>query len=107
MARSQEQWSWQTHMMTHSTTRAIKPNHVLFQEIGAESALLDLNNEHYFSLDDVGTRMWAVLVSAASIQEAQESLLREYEVETAQIQHDLYDLIQQLVQHDLLQLVEA
>jgi Coenzyme PQQ synthesis protein D (PqqD) len=94
-------------MMTHSMMRAIKPNHVLFQEIGAESALLNLNKEHYFSLDDVGTRMWAVLVSAASIQEAQESLLCEYEVEAAQIQHDLYDLIQQLVEHDLVQLVEA
>jgi molybdopterin/thiamine biosynthesis adenylyltransferase len=93
--------------MTHSMMRAIKPNHVLFQEIGAESALLDLNKEHYFSLNDVGTRMWSVLVSATSIHQAQQTLQREYEVETAQIQHDLHDLIEQLVQHDLLQLVEA
>jgi uncharacterized protein YgbK (DUF1537 family) len=92
--------------MTHSMMRAIKPNHVLFQEIGAESALLDLNKEHYFSLNDVGTRMWAVLVSATSIHQAKQTLQCEYEVEAAQIEHDLHDLIQQLVEHDLLQLVE-
>jgi uncharacterized protein YgbK (DUF1537 family) len=92
--------------MTHSMMRAIKPDHVLFQEIGAESALLNLSKERYFSLNDVGTRMWAALVSATSIHEAQQALQCEYEVETAQIQQDLHDLIQQLVQHDLLQLVE-
>jgi Coenzyme PQQ synthesis protein D (PqqD) len=105
--RVQEQWFSWIHLMTPSKTRVIKPDHVLVQEIGAESALLNLNNEHYFSLDDVGTRMWAVLISATSIHQAEENLLCEYEVEADQIQHDLHDLIQQLVEHDLVQLVEA
>lgn len=85
-------------------TRVSRPEHVLMQEIEGESALLNLHSERYFGLDDVGTRMWTVLTSSDSIRQALELLAAEYDVEPEPLQEDLFDLLQQLVEHDLVRL---
>jgi hypothetical protein len=91
--------------MTFSTTmRVCVPEHTLVQEIEGEAALLNLDSERYFGLDDVGTRMWMALKSSESIQQAHELLLTEYDVEPEQLQQDLFDLIQKLIEHDLVRL---
>ncbi len=74
---------------------------VLFQELAGEAVLLNLDSETYFGLDDVGTRMLQVLAASASIGEAQERLLAEYEVEPAVLQADLQALIGELAAHGL------
>jgi hypothetical protein len=38
------------------TDRAILPKDVLIKGIGGESVLLNLNNQRYFGLDEVGAR---------------------------------------------------
>jgi hypothetical protein len=69
-------------MTTPSFDRSVRaPEHVLVRELGGESLLLNLESETYFGLDDVGTRMWTLLVERPSIQHALEALQREYGVE--------------------------
>ncbi len=84
--------------------RVSVPAHVLVQELAGESVLLDLNSEQYFGLDDVGTRMWKALASGQSIQAACESLRSEYDVEPDQLRQDLQQLVDQLVEHGLLEI---
>jgi hypothetical protein len=85
------------------TMRVSVPEHVLVRQIEGESVLLNINNERYFGLDKVGTRMWATLISADSIQTAYEALMREYEVDPEQLRQDLQVLIQKLVENGLIE----
>ena len=76
---------------------------VLFRIIGDEAVLVNLNTEMYLGLNPVGTRMWNALSGAASIQAAYDELLREYEVEPAQLRADLEEFIDQLRNHQLIE----
>ena len=74
---------------------------VLIQELSGESVLLNIDSEQYFGLDEVGSRMISVLNESDSIQAANDILLQEYEVEPAQLQQDLLELIEKCVAHGL------
>ena len=52
------------------TARVTIPDGVLVQELQGESVLLNVNTENYYGLDEVGTRIWAVLSEAPSIAAA-------------------------------------
>ncbi len=82
------------------------PAHVLVRELQGESVLLNLDSETYFGLDEVGTRMWAVLTTAPSIQVAYEALLAEYAVEPEVLRKDLEALVGELMERGLLDLTE-
>jgi hypothetical protein len=87
--------------------RVIVPAHVVLQDVEGESVLLNLDSEHYFGLDEVGTRIWAVLTQAASIQEAYEYLLTQYDVPPDVLRADVEELIGQLVDNGLLELADG
>ena len=76
---------------------------ILISEVGGESVLLNLKNERYFGLDDIGTRMWKVLIASDSIHAAYETLLAEYDVEANRLQQDLDELIQKLLEQGLVE----
>ena len=80
------------------------PDHVLVRELEGETVLLNLNTETYFSLDEIGTRVWSLLVTSASIQAAYQALLAEYDVPPDTLRHDLEALLAQLMEHDLLEI---
>lgn len=76
------------------------PN-VLYQELDGESVLLNLGNEQYYGLDQVGTRMWSLLTTAPSLAEAKQTLLAEYEVDSVQLDDDLQQLLAELLAQGL------
>jgi hypothetical protein len=83
--------------------RVSVPPDVLIQELEGESVLLNLESERYFGLDDVGTRMWAVLSKSESLQGAYEALLAEYEVDPDLLRRDLLALVERLVENGLVE----
>jgi hypothetical protein len=87
--------------------RIMVPENILFRELEGESVILNLDSESYLGLDDVGTRMWAVLTTSDSIQAAFETLQHEYEVEPDVLRTDLSDLIEKLVENGLVRVVDA
>lgn len=76
---------------------------VLFRVVGDEGVLVNLNTQLYLGLNPVGTRMWSLLSSASSIQAAYDELLREYEVQPAQLRSDLEEFIDQLLRQMLIE----
>ena len=88
-------------MVSFSERLTVAPD-VLFRLVGDEGVLLNLNTTLYLGLNAVGTRMWNALTSASSIQSAYDALLREYEVEPAQLRADLEEFIQKLLGHKLI-----
>jgi hypothetical protein len=65
--------------------------------------LLNLKSESYFGLDQVGTRMWALLTTSDSVQAAYEKLLDEYDVSADELRQDMRDLIEKLIAHGLVE----
>jgi hypothetical protein len=87
-------------------TRVRATPDTMVQELEGESVLLNLASEHYFGLDEVGTRMWQALTTADNVQAAHTMLLSEYDVSPDVLRQDLLDLVQQLVEHGLVSLSE-
>ena len=87
--------------------RASVPADVLVQELQGESVLLNVRSGRYFGLDQVGTRMWAALTTAESLQAAYDALLAEYDVEGERLERDLRALFERLVEHGLLEVTGA
>ncbi len=84
------------------SSRVRKAPQVMIREIGGESVLLDLKTERYLGLNEVGTRIWQVLMESASIDAAYGKLLAEYEVTPAELECDLRDLLGRLLENVLI-----
>lgn len=76
---------------------------VLIQELDGEAVLLHLQTGKYFGLDTIAYRMWQLLVSSASADDAYAALAREYDVEPQILRNDLDRLLGQLVEQRLLE----
>ena len=87
--------------------RLVVSDRVVARAVSGATVLLHLDNGRSFMLDDVGARAWSALTSSASIQDAYESLLAEYQVEPDQLRIDLAALIVDLAAHGLLEIRRA
>ncbi len=81
--------------MNLNQTITIAPD-VISQEVSGETVILDLNSEHYFGLDEVGTRIWQLIEEKGELQAVFDQMLAEYEVEEAQLLEDLGALVRQV-----------
>lgn len=91
-------------MTTIGNSRISVPSDTLVNILGGESVLLSLKSQHYYGLDEVGTRIWNVLTTTPSVEAAYETLLEEYEVEPEILRHDLYDLLGRLAEQGLVEI---
>ena len=89
----------------HDRAIEISPD-VLFQEVGGETVLLDLESEHYFGLDAVGTRIWGLIGEGVSVDVMVDTLLQEYEVERETLEADVAELLSRLAEAGLIRFVE-
>jgi hypothetical protein len=87
--------------------RASMPKDVMIRDVAGESVFLNLDTETYFGLDEVGTRMWQALQKAATVRQAYETLMSEYDVVPDTLRNDLLKLIAELTEHGLLALHDA
>jgi hypothetical protein len=69
---------------------------VMLQENEGEAVLLDLKGESCFGLDAVGTRAWRLIEEHGNVRAVYEAMLREFDVQPAQLEHDLDVLIGEL-----------
>jgi len=84
-----------------STTYTIAEQ-ALFQPLGGEAVLLDLRTERYFSLDDIGTRIWSLLTEHGTVDAVVAQMLQEYDVVEVVLRKDVEVLVGRLVEAGLL-----
>mgnify|MGYP000586677637 CR=1 FL=1 len=77
---------------------------VLSQEVSGETVLLDLQGECFFSLNEVGTRIWQLLKGEHAFGEIIDTLVAEFDVEQGELKTDLDRLLNGLLEAGLLQL---
>ena len=79
----------------------------MISRLQEESVLLNLDNERYYGLDDVGTRMLSVLTSSDSVQSAWLQLVDEYDVDREVLREDLVTLVERLLEQGLVEVSPA
>ncbi|MEA2570577.1 MAG: hypothetical protein QOI24_2578 [Acidobacteriota bacterium] len=75
---------------------------VMFNRVGDEIVLLDLDKGTYLGLDPVGSRFWELVTANASLGEAIETMLGEYEVARPELEADVDELVDDLARNELL-----
>ena len=83
------------------------PKHVLVRFLEKESVFLNLETEHYYGLDEIGTRMWQVVTASPNIEDAFLQLLSEFDVEAQQLRENLSELLGRLIDLGLLRVHSA
>ena len=82
--------------------RVTVPSNVLIRFLDQESVLLNLSTERYFGLDSVGTRMWQLVTSSPSVEDAYVQLMEEFEVNPQVLRSNLSDLLDHLAENGLI-----
>jgi hypothetical protein len=83
------------------------PEHVVFTFVEQDAILLNTRTNMYFALDDVGRRFWELFKEGKSLKDGYQLLLDEYDVAPEQLEKDLLELIDDLVEHGLVEVAEA
>jgi len=81
--------------MNLNQTITLSPD-VISQEVSGETVLLDLESEHYFGLDEVGTRIWQLAKETDDLNAIYQTLLAEYDVSEERLQQDLDNLLAEI-----------
>ena len=87
-----------------SPTRVELSADVAFRELNGEGVLLDLGSGTYFGLNEVGTKLWSLLTTNDSLENATEALVPEYDVAADVLRADVNHLLQEMQANGLLQL---
>jgi Coenzyme PQQ synthesis protein D (PqqD) len=78
------------------------PAHVLARSVGDDTVLLDLQQDEYFSLDRVGTRVWSLISAGNSLGKIVSRITDEYGVDGDRVETDVRALVDELVASGLL-----
>ena len=77
---------------------------VLSRLVEGEAVLLDLKSGTYFGLNEVGSEVWEIIGTGASLGEIKDQLMDRFEVDRATLDRDLAALIAQLQDRGLVDL---
>ncbi|HYO78103.1 MAG TPA: PqqD family protein [Thermoanaerobaculia bacterium] len=69
---------------------------VVFNHVGEEIVLLDLNRGVYFGLDPIGARIWQALAEGADEAEIANAVAAEYETDSETALEDVRRLVAEL-----------
>ena len=83
------------------------PETVLFTSVDGDAVLLNARSNHYYSLSDVGARLWELLSEGSSFRAAYEAILVEYQVDATELERDLLDLVADLMENNLVESASA
>jgi hypothetical protein len=69
---------------------------VMMQQVEGDSVLLDIDNGEYFSLNEVGSRVWELCDGTRSLASIAEMICAEYDVPPSTALSDASELLKSL-----------
>lgn len=75
---------------------------VLFQKVAEETVILEPNTGEYYTLNAIGTFMVELFQAGHTQVEVINAILENYQVEQAEVTHDLETLVTQMLKQGLL-----
>ena len=83
------------------------PAFVSFAFVEQDAVLLNMHTNQYYLLDEVGARLWGLLQDGKSLRESCQEILKEYEVDSAELEQDMLELLEKLKERGLVEIVQA
>lgn len=77
------------------------------RDLEGEAVILNLASGTYFGLNEVGTRVWALIQQHKSLDRVFEVMREEYEVPAERLERDLVELVEQLRAKGLVHVSQA
>jgi hypothetical protein len=74
---------------------------ILFQKLGDQIVILQLEKESYYGLDEVASRMWELLHEHKKTDVVVANLLEEYDTNEETLRRDLLNLVNKLTKLNL------
>ncbi|MHB0871727.1 MAG: PqqD family protein [Chloroflexota bacterium] len=74
---------------------------VIWRKIGEETILLNSRSENYYSLNEVGTRVWELIDGQTTAREIASRIAEEYDAPAEEIEEDVVALLQELREQGL------
>ncbi len=76
---------------------------VLASPLGGEVVLLEPEAGTYFSLNEVGARIWEILGEPVAVESICGRIVEEYDVDPARCRQDVLRLLSELMEHGLVE----
>ena len=74
------------------------------RDMAGEAAILNLTSGVYYGLNPIGARIWNLIQEPKTLGEINETILREYEVNTDRCEADVRALLSQLAEQGLVEI---
>jgi Coenzyme PQQ synthesis protein D (PqqD) len=95
-----------------NTSATINPDTIITQgeglvssQIDGEIVMMSVNNEQYYGLDAVGSRIWELIAQPRSVFEVCETLLSEFQVDRDTCQRDVLKFVEHLYAEKIIRIV--
>jgi hypothetical protein len=88
-------------------TKVVAAQRPVSSDVGGQTVILGVETGKYYSLNEIGSRIWDFLQQPRTIGEIRDLTVREYEVDAAQCEADLLALVEQLVDEKLVEVLES
>jgi len=85
-----------TNQVSLDCFAAINNEDVVSRDLEGEAIMLNLDSGVYFGLNEVGTRMWALIQEHGSLRKVFEVMQREYDVTPQTLESDLLRIVGEL-----------
>ena len=76
-------------------------------DLGGEAVILGLDSGQYYSLNDVGTRIWDLVQEPKAVLDVRDAILDEYEVEPERCEKELLDILKDMASEGLIEVKGA
>jgi len=88
-------------------TKVVATQRLVSSDLGGQTVILGIETGKYYSLNEIGSRVWGFLQQPRTIGEIRDLTVSEYAVDAAQCEADLLALFEQLADEKLIQVIES
>ena len=93
--------------MVDINTKVVAAQRLVSSDLGGQTVILGIETGKYYSLNEIGSRIWGLLQQPRTIGEIRDLTVSEYAVDAAQCEADLLALFEQLVDEKLIEVLES
>ena len=81
----------------------MKPNqNIIARKLKGETVLLNMDNGDYFTLNEMGTRIYDLICRGIDIEDITDTLLEEYDVGRDRLASDIAGLVEEMRQKNII-----
>ena len=96
-----------TQTMLDGNTKFQISDNVFPSQMEQEKVVLSLKLGQYYGLDELGSRIWDLVQQSHSLSEISNTICLEYEVEIEECDHDVRELLEELLEAKLIEVSGA